>query len=76
MSLYVFGDSFSTPGFCVEPIKECVLFDDTYYSVNAEDKIQSVDREPGNYMGHHGAKGNANWYNKVIRPKMEELGWL
>ncbi len=60
----------------LKQLKECVLFDDTYYSVNAEDKIQSVDREPGNYMGHHGAKGNANWYNKVIRPKMEELGWL
>jgi hypothetical protein len=54
------------------------LFDNTFYSVNKDDGIRPVDRPgwPINYVGHHGAKGNANWYNKVVKIKMKELKWI
>jgi len=62
----------------VKNLKECVLFDNTFYSVNKDDGIRPVDRPgwPINYVGHHGAKGNANWYNKVVKVKMKELKWI
>ena len=62
----------------VKNLKECVLFDNTFYSVNKDDGIRPVDRPgwPINYVGHHGAEGNANWYNKVVKPKMKELKWI
>ena len=54
-SLYIFGDSFTTPNFCIKPA--------------------DWDRGTGWY-GHHGAEGNLNWYTKILKPHVTELGWL
>lgn len=60
----------------VRDLPECVIFDHTYYSVNRQDQIKPADFEQYQWQGHHGAEGNANWYNKVIKPKMIELNWI
>jgi hypothetical protein len=57
-------------------LKECIVFEDTYYSVNLADQIKPVDYNEFGYNGHHGPVGNANWYNKILKPKMIELGWI
>lgn len=57
-------------------LKECVLFKDTYYSTNLDDRIKPVDFDQYGWYGHHGKEGHANWYHKVIRPKMVELQWM
>ena len=60
----------------VEQLPECIIFDNTYYSVNYNDKIKPADFDLYKWNGHHGSEGNANWYNKVIKPKMIELNWI
>jgi hypothetical protein len=60
----------------VKQLPECVVFENTYYSVNRDDKIKPADFPLAGYYGHHGAPGNANYYNKVVKPKMMELNWL
>jgi len=55
---------------------ECILFDNTFYSTNYDDRIKPADYDQYGWVGHHGAKGNFNWYNKVIKPKMIELNWI
>jgi hypothetical protein len=55
---------------------ECIIFENTYYSVNLADQIKPVDYDMYGYCGHHGSIGNANWYNKILKPKMIELGWI
>jgi len=60
----------------VKQLSECVIFDNTYYSVNYQDRIEPVDFDQYKWHGHHGSEGNANWYNKVIKPKMIELNWI
>lgn len=60
-------------------LPECILFKDTLFDVNKRDNIKPVDRDPTDpdcWFGHHGAEGNANWYQKVLLPKMKELKWL
>ena len=57
-------------------LKECIIFEDTYYSVNLADQIKPADYNDFGYSGHHGPEGNANWYNKILKPKMIELGWI
>ena len=52
-----------------------VLFDNTYYSVNL-DKHKPEDFDNHGWMGHHGAAGNKNYYELVIKPKVRELKWL
>ena len=56
--------------------KECIVFGDTYFSVNYQDKIKPVDFDIHRWQGHHGAEGNHNWYNKILEPKIKELGWI
>lgn len=60
----------------VKQSTECVIFNDTYYSVNYQDQIKPVDFTEHGWQGHHGPEGNANWYNKVIKPKMIDLTWI
>jgi hypothetical protein len=60
----------------VAGLDECIIFNNTYYSVNFEDQIKPEDFHPYGWAGHHGAPGNKNWYKKVIRKKMQDLGWL
>jgi hypothetical protein len=57
-------------------IKNCVLFDNTFYSVNYTDKIKPADYREFGWVGHHGLEGNHNWYNKVIKPLITELRWI
>lgn len=57
-------------------LKECIIFDHTYYSVNYQDKIKPADFDQHGWQGHHGAEGNKNWYNKILEPKIKELGWI
>jgi hypothetical protein len=57
--------------------KECILFDNTCHSINEADNIKPADWDQGvGWHGHHGAEGCLNWYTKVLKPKVIELGWL
>lgn len=47
----------------------------TYYTVNFE-KHKPVDFDTFGWMGHHGAEGNREWFDTVLKPKMKELKWL
>ena len=60
----------------VGTLKECVLFDDTYQSVNHRDNIRPEDFDQYGWLGHHGVVGNLNWYTKIIKNKMIELNWI
>ena len=60
----------------VHKLPECIIFENTYYSVNYQDKIKPADFDTYGWQGHHGAKGNLNWYNKTLLPKIKELGWI
>jgi hypothetical protein len=60
----------------VNQLKECIVFDNTYQSINAIDQIKPADFDLYGWQGHHGPAGNRNWYNKVIKPKMIELNWI
>jgi len=60
----------------VKLLTECIIFDNTYYSLNYQDQIKPPDFNDWGWYGHHGAQGNANWYYKVIEPKMIELNWI
>jgi len=60
----------------VNDLNECVIFDNTYQSVNYNDNIKPADFDQHKWLGHHGAAGNQNWYTKVVNPKMIELNWI
>jgi hypothetical protein len=60
----------------IHDLKECVLFDNTYQSVNFDDQIKPADFAQFKWLGHHGPAGNQNWYNKVVKNKMIELKWI
>jgi hypothetical protein len=60
----------------VQDLTECVIFDNTYQSVNYNDNIKPADFDQYNWMGHHGELGNLNWYNKIVKNKMIELNWI
>jgi hypothetical protein len=63
----------------IKDLRECILFEDTPHDFNQRDGIKPVDRPPGSedcWFGHHGAEGNANWYHKVLKPRMKSLGWF
>lgn len=55
---------------------ECILFEDTYMSVNCNDGIKPADYDKYGWHGHHGSAGNKNWYDKIIKPKMIQLDWI
>ena len=60
----------------VQNLSECVIFDNTYQSVNNNDNIKPADIDQYGWQGHHGAAGNQNWYNKIVKNKMIELNWI
>lgn len=60
----------------VNTLRECVIFDNTFQSVNFVDQIKPVDFDQYGWVGHHGAAGNLNWYNKIVKNKMIELNWI
>jgi hypothetical protein len=57
-------------------LSSCILFNDSFHDINLRDKIKPVDFSQFGDNGHYGNDGNTNWYNKVIKPKMQELKWL
>ena len=57
-------------------LDNCLLFGDTYQTINKLDGIQPVDFHQYGWQGHHGEEGNLNYYNKIVLPKMQELGWI
>lgn len=52
-----------------------VLFDNTYFSVN-KGINRPADFETHGWHGHHDAVGNRHWYKSVLRPRIEQLGWI
>ena len=57
-------------------LQECNLFKDTYQSINEQDGIKPADYEQYGQHGHHGPEGNLNYYQKVVKPMVEKLGWF
>lgn len=60
-------------------LPECILFENTPFDLNQKDAIKPVDRDPDDpdcWFGHHGKEGNGNWYQKILKPKLEQLNWL
>lgn len=55
---------------------ECNIFKDTYQSMNQIDGIKPADYSEYGWMGHHGPAGNLNYYQKVVKPMVEKLGWF
>lgn len=60
----------------VNALDTCILFENTFQSLNLADNIKPADYTEYGWMGHHGSAGNNNWYTKVIKPKMQELNWI
>ena len=57
--------------YCVDH-KKLIGFDNTYYSVNLDiNKPADFDRH--GWLGHHGPAGNQYFFEKSIKPKLEEL---
>lgn len=48
---------------------------ETYYTVN-KDKHRPVDFDEWEWMGHQGAPGNLEFYNRVVQPMARRLKWL
>ena len=48
---------------------KCILFDDTYYSVNLN-KHEPVDFKQHGWMGHHGPAGNQHFFETSIKDKL------
>jgi len=57
-------------------LQECNLFENTYQSINAQDGIKPADYAEYGQHGHHGPEGNLNYYQKVVKPMVEKLGWF
>ena len=53
--------------------KNCILFEDTYYSVNIDVNIPPDATSADKWRGHHGPAGNQLFFEKSIKPKLEEL---
>jgi hypothetical protein len=60
----------------IQNLSECVIFDNTYQSVNYNDSIKPADFDQYGWLGHHSVVGNLNWYTKIVKPKMIELNWI
>lgn len=52
-----------------------ILFEDTYFSTN-KNVHRPVDFDTHGWHGHQGSAGNHHWYEKVLLPRMQVLGWL
>ncbi len=49
-----------------------ILFDNTYSTVN-ENINKPVDYDQYGWHGHHGSAGNKRFFEKSVKPKLEEL---
>ena len=52
--------------------KRCIIFDNTYYSVNVNIN-RPADFDQYGWAGHHGAPGNLQYFQKSIMPKLEQI---
>ena len=57
-------------------LKECVIFENTYLSINEQDNIKPPDFDQYGWQGHPGSDGNLNYYTKVVKPLVDKLGWF
>jgi len=53
--------------------KNCILFKDTYYSVNVGINSPPDANKSDMWKGHHGPAGNKLFFEKSISPKLKEL---
>ena len=53
-----------------------MMFEDTYHSINQIDNIQPADYNAHGWMGHHGAEGNANFFQKSLPPQLKDAKLL
>jgi hypothetical protein len=53
--------------------KNCILFNNTYYSINVGVNIPPDATSTDKWRGHHGSAGNKLFFEKSIKPKLEEL---
>jgi hypothetical protein len=58
--------------YCIKH-KNCILFEGTYYSVNVGVNIPPDANSADKWRGHHGPAGNKLFFEKSIKPKLEEL---
>jgi hypothetical protein len=59
----------------VKQLKECMIFENTYVSVNEQDGIKPPDFNQYGWQGHPGAEGNLNYYTKIVKPLVDQLSW-
>jgi hypothetical protein len=64
----VWGPSGFVLPYCRDHNK-CILFDNTYYSVNL-DKYKPADFKQYGWMGHHGPEGNQHFFEISIKDKL------
>jgi len=60
----------------INQLKECVIFENTYLSINEQDNIKPPDFDQYGWQGHPGSDGNLNYYTKVVKPLVDKLGWF
>lgn len=53
---------------------KCILFENTYYSVNVGINLPPDASSPEDWHGHHEAEGNKLYYETSLKHKMTKLG--
>lgn len=64
----MWGPTIFNLGYCKEHPR-CILFDNTYFSVN-ENVHKPVDFNQYGWMGHHGADGNKHFFKVSVKDKL------
>lgn len=49
----------------------CIVFDNTYYSVNVGINLPPDAKGPNDWHGHHGPDGNKHYFNTSIKNKLD-----
>jgi hypothetical protein len=50
----------------------CIVFDDTYYSINYQ-VHKPIDYVEHGWTGHHGPDGNKRYFERSIKPKLDSI---
>jgi len=53
--------------------ERCIVFDNTYYSVNAGVHLPLDAHHDDDYHGHHGPAGNRHYFETSIKPLLDKL---
>jgi hypothetical protein len=51
----------------------CIVFDDTYYSVNVGINLPPDADNPDGWNGHHGPAGNKHYFEKSLKHKLDNI---